>query len=61
MGTYVEPSKIRVPLKHAMDWLVDPSTGEVWPRYQNDYELVRKRNVQPPSARADAPAAVANA
>jgi sterol desaturase/sphingolipid hydroxylase (fatty acid hydroxylase superfamily) len=55
MGTHVVPGKVRVPQKHAMDWLVDASTTEVWPRYQDDYELVRKRSAQPPQASSDAP------
>jgi len=43
-GTYVQPERVRVPRKHAMDWLVDEN-GEVRERYRRDYELTgRKRS-----------------
>jgi hypothetical protein len=42
IGTYEEPDVIRVPEKHAMPWLVDPSTGEVRDEHAADYTLVRK-------------------
>jgi sterol desaturase/sphingolipid hydroxylase (fatty acid hydroxylase superfamily) len=38
-GTYQRPGRIPVPRKHAMDWLCDPATGEVLPRYAADYAL----------------------
>jgi sterol desaturase/sphingolipid hydroxylase (fatty acid hydroxylase superfamily) len=38
-GTEEESDKVRVPRRHAMDWLIDPTTGEIKPEYQQDYEL----------------------
>ncbi len=38
MGTAETADKVRVPRRHAMDWLVDDN-GEVKPEYQDDYEL----------------------
>ncbi|MEM9692122.1 MAG: sterol desaturase family protein [Myxococcota bacterium] len=38
-GTHEVPGKIRVPRRHAMPWLVDPDTGEVWSDFADDYEL----------------------
>lgn len=43
-GTYARTDRVRVPAKHAMSWLVDPATGEVWPRYAADYVIARKPN-----------------
>lgn len=40
--TYRSPGVVRVPERHAMDWLVDPATGEVWPQYEGDYVIARK-------------------
>jgi sterol desaturase/sphingolipid hydroxylase (fatty acid hydroxylase superfamily) len=40
--TYRAPGQIRVPERHAMTWLVDPETGEVWDRYARDYVIARK-------------------
>ncbi len=41
-GTLREPGRIRVPPRLAMDWLLDPATGDVRPAYACDYELIRK-------------------
>jgi sterol desaturase/sphingolipid hydroxylase (fatty acid hydroxylase superfamily) len=42
-GTYEEPGKIRVPRRHAPDWLIDPETDDVFPKYQDDYELAKPK------------------
>lgn len=39
-GTYEPVTEIRVPKKLAMRWLVDPSTGDVWPRFAHVYRLM---------------------
>jgi sterol desaturase/sphingolipid hydroxylase (fatty acid hydroxylase superfamily) len=39
-GTYYRAEKVRVPRRHAMEWLVDPQTGEVREEYRDDYVLV---------------------
>lgn len=41
--TYEKPGRVRVPVKHAPAWLMDPDTGEVRPQYAADYEIARKR------------------
>ena len=46
-GTYVKPERIRVPVKLAMAWLIDPQTGDVWPHLAESYEVRR------PKARRD--------
>lgn len=44
--TYDRPGVVKVPAKHAMSWLVDPATGEVYDRYAGDYVITRpKRQV----------------
>lgn len=44
--TYDRPGVVKVPAKHAMTWLVDPATGEVYDRYARDYVITRpKRQV----------------
>lgn len=55
-GTYVKVERVRVPEKHAMRWLVDPATGEVWPRYANDYELARRSSKHGTNSNASADA-----
>ena len=40
-GTQVTPGRIRVPERLAMEWLLDPETGDVDAKYAHDYELVR--------------------
>jgi sterol desaturase/sphingolipid hydroxylase (fatty acid hydroxylase superfamily) len=40
---YAAPGRIRVPEARAMRWLVDPTTGEVWDAYRDDYQLVCRR------------------
>ena len=42
-GTYAPESRILVPERQAMEWLVDPETGDVRAEYQEDYALKRKR------------------
>lgn len=42
-GTYMKTSRIRVPVKLAMDWLCDPETGDVWPHLAETYELRRPK------------------
>lgn len=42
-GSHETPAVIRVPERHAMPWLVDPATGEVWPEHAADYCLQRKK------------------
>ncbi len=37
-GTHLPHAKIRVPRRHAPDWLLDPA-GQVRPEYSDDYEL----------------------
>ena len=49
-GTNEEPSVIRVPERHAPQWLFEPATGEVHARYADDYVIVRRQ------AQADAAA-----
>ncbi|MBI5517021.1 MAG: sterol desaturase family protein [Deltaproteobacteria bacterium] len=41
-GTLRDPGVLRVPEKHAMDWLLDPATGEVREAYARDYVLHRR-------------------
>jgi sterol desaturase/sphingolipid hydroxylase (fatty acid hydroxylase superfamily) len=38
-GTYREPSMIRVPRSLAMDWLIDPATGDINAAFQGHYQL----------------------
>lgn len=38
-GTHVAPDKVKVPERYAMRWLINPDTRDVWPEFQNDYEL----------------------
>jgi hypothetical protein len=38
-GTYERPGIIRVPVKHAMPWLLDPETGKVRRQHAADYQL----------------------
>ncbi len=38
-GTYVRPETIRVPSRHVMRWLRDPSTGEVATPHSADYHI----------------------
>ncbi len=40
-GTYVKPELIRVPQKLQMQWLCDPTTGEVHSKLRDSYELRR--------------------
>ena len=47
--TYVKPGVIRVPERQVMDWLLDPTTGEVKEPYRADYVLVRKQRKQEPA------------
>ena len=42
-GTYEAPAQIPVPEKLAMQWLVDPSTGDVFERHSQSYSLVRRK------------------
>ena len=50
-GTHEEPSIVRVPEKHAMDWLVDPETGDVRAEFSDDYAIARKgKRSRPPAA-----------
>ncbi len=52
-GTHVTPGRIRVPRRHAPDWLLDDG-GQVRPEYAADYELAK------PAPRAtDAPGVIA--
>lgn len=50
--TKTVPTCIRVPEKLAMEWLVDPNTGDVFDAYRADYELVRLKSRAPVSAAA---------
>jgi sterol desaturase/sphingolipid hydroxylase (fatty acid hydroxylase superfamily) len=52
-GSYEPPTKVRVPARHAMPWLIDPKSGDVWPAYRDDYELIAKNPAKP--ARSDEP------
>jgi sterol desaturase/sphingolipid hydroxylase (fatty acid hydroxylase superfamily) len=54
-GTYEEPGVVQVPARHAMDWLVDPATGEVRAEHADDYQLVHKsrRASEPPASGVD--------
>ena len=45
-GTYAPETQIQVPERQAMDWLIDPTTGEVYEKYQSDYAIKRKRNAK---------------
>jgi sterol desaturase/sphingolipid hydroxylase (fatty acid hydroxylase superfamily) len=38
-GTYQHPSQIKVPRKLCMDWLIDPSTGNVHTAHAGTYQL----------------------
>ena len=42
-GTYARPEVICVPEKLQMQWLCNPSTGEVWRHLQSNYQLRRRR------------------
>jgi hypothetical protein len=55
-GTFRPVTQVRVPVRHAMPWLVDPASGEVWPQFAGDYALVRKRE-KPAAGEASHPAA----
>ncbi len=50
LGTHRKVDVVRVPERFAMDWLIDPETGEVRAPYRSDYELRRRR-----VSRADTP------
>lgn len=41
-GTYEQPAVIHVPERHAMDWLIDPVSGQVLPAYAEDYRIVSR-------------------
>jgi hypothetical protein len=41
-GSYEPPSKVRVPARHAMPWLIDPATGHVRPEFSDDYAIIVK-------------------
>ncbi len=41
-GTYEAPSTIKVPEKLAMDWLIDPETGDLRPEHAPTYEIRRR-------------------
>jgi len=51
-GTLTPVDVVRVPVKQAMVWLVDPATGEVFESLRGDYEIVRRG-----SRRSDKPQA----
>ncbi len=57
--------QVRVPERHAMDWLTDPATGEVKEEYQADYMLRGRRKKktaaveEEATAKADLEAALA--
>jgi len=38
-GTHAAPGVVVVPERHAMPWLCDPVSGEVWPHLAGDYAL----------------------
>lgn len=42
-GTYAKPTTIVVPRKLAMDWLVDPATGDVYGAHASTYQLGKSR------------------
>jgi len=42
-GSYEAPGVVRVPQRFAMDWLIDPVTGDVRDEFRRDYELRRGR------------------
>lgn len=44
--THVEPGVVVVPERYAMQWLCDPSTGEIWPHLASDYQLKRASKPQ---------------
>jgi hypothetical protein len=55
-GSYEAPTVVRVPVRHAMPWLID-ETGEVRAEHRRDYALARKgsrRGSEPPEAHASA-------
>jgi hypothetical protein len=41
-GSYQAPTRIRVPARHAMPWLIDEA-GDIRPEHAADYELVQKK------------------
>ena len=41
--TWRDPGVIRVPEKHAMPWLIDEATGEVFEAYAQDYRVHRAK------------------
>lgn len=43
LRSYERPGRVRVPERHAMDWLVDPRTGDVFDAYRDDYCIARVR------------------
>lgn len=49
--TYRDPGVIRVPEKHAMEWLVDPATGDARAEYARDYVIHHpaRRRATPPA------------
>lgn len=51
-GTHHDVGKVRVPEKHAMEWLVDPATGDVRAEFADDYELRRKKKRPAPVSEA---------
>lgn len=44
-GTYVRPERVRVPVKHALRWMVD-ERGDLLPAFARDYELGRRRRAR---------------
>ena len=42
-GTYEEVDQIVVPERQAMEWLINPETGDVWEEFANDYVLKTRR------------------
>lgn len=37
--THAAPGQVRIPRRHAPDWLCDPATGEVYSEWAGDYAL----------------------
>jgi len=48
--TYRTTEVVRVPERHAMGWLSDPATNEVWPKFAGDYVIARKQRRVPAAA-----------
>lgn len=58
-GTHVRPDVVRVPRRHAPDWMVDAATGAVRPEYSRDYVITgHGRNVAEVGAGAESLATV---